>query len=170
VEAPPPPPPSQPIEPKREPAPAPPAPPKVAAPAEQPHDDRGEIWSLLDRGQVDEAGARIKQLVFKDPEAAWPRLAFGAYYARKRWRGDAIKHWQLALAKDPELVHDPQLGAYLCFMLDDAWKAAGMTALLAQLGPKAVPLLERCVESAKSPRLRAQASRMLDELRQPAPR
>jgi serine/threonine-protein kinase len=161
-----------PVEPKPAPPPAPIPPPVPAAPPakakpREPSPDEREIWSLLDKGRTDEAGARIKSLVFRDPEAAWPRLAFGAFYYRKLWRGDAVKQWRLALERDPEIHRNPELGAYLCFMLDDSWKAAGMTELLAQLGPKAVPLLERCVESAKTPRLRAHASRALDALRRP---
>jgi hypothetical protein len=181
---PPPPPPSSPkpvvvAPPPVEPKPAPPVPAPAPAsavtakPKEQAPDERSEIWSLLDSGRTDEAGRRIKSLVFRNPEAAWPRLALGAFYYRKQWRGDAIKNWKLALAADPEIHLDPQFGAYLCFMLDDAWKAAGMTELLAQLGPKAVPLLDRCVASAKTARLRAQASRAIEGLRQagqPAPR
>jgi hypothetical protein len=50
-------------------------------------------------------------------------------------------------------------------MLDDTWKAAGMTELLDQLGAKAVPLLDHCVASAKTPHLRALASAALDRLR-----
>ena len=46
----------------------------------------------------------------------------------------SVREWRLALAQNPEIRHDPQFGAYLCFMLDDAWKAAGVTELLGQLG------------------------------------
>jgi hypothetical protein len=126
------------------------------------HGERSEIWSLLDSGRLDESEARIKALVSKDPDAAWPHLALGALYYRRYWRRDAVKQWQRALAQDPEVRNDPQFGAYLCFMLDDDWRAAGVTELLHQLGAEAVPLLDRCVASAKSPRLRSLASRALD--------
>jgi hypothetical protein len=165
----------------------PPAPPRVAmaAPPVEPHraaapvavparvaqtvaassgGERGEIWALLDSGRLDEAAARIKTLLAQAPDAAWPRFALGALYYQRYWRPAAVKQWRLALAQDPELRHDPQFGAYLCFMLDDAWKAAGATELLTQLGAQAVPLLEQCVASAKTPRLRSLASRALDGL------
>jgi hypothetical protein len=132
--------------------------------------ERAAIWSLLDSGRLDEGAARIKPLVSKDPEAAWPRLALGVLYYRKYWRHDAVKEWQLALAHDPEVQHDPQFGAYLCFMLDDTWKAAGATELLDQLGPQAAPLLDRCVASARTPRLRGLAARARDSLGHGAPR
>jgi hypothetical protein len=131
------------------------------------HDERGEIWSLLDSGRLNESATRIKALVAADPEAAWPQFALGVLYYRRYWRSDSVKQWRLALAKDPEIRHDPQFAAYLCFMLDDAWKAAGMTDLLNQLGPKAVPFLDQCVASAKTPRLRSLASRALDGLPRP---
>jgi hypothetical protein len=152
-----------PAEPKRETAPvvvpARAAPIVASSSTETSHDERSEIWSLLDSGRLDEGASRIKPLVAKDPEAAWPRFALGILYYRRQWRRDAIKQWQLALAQDPEIRNDPQFGAYLCFMLDDAWKAAGVTDLLHQLGAKAAPLLDGCVASAKSPRLRSLASR-----------
>jgi hypothetical protein len=157
--------------------PAPEAAPRVVAPHPAPisaktsgapsHDERSEIWSLLDSGRVDESAARIKALLARDPEAAWPRFALGVLYYQKRWRPDAVRQWRLALAQDPELRRDPQLGAYLCFMLDDAWQAAGMSELLAQLGADTVPLLERCAASAKTGRLRAVALRTLERLRRP---
>ncbi len=157
-----------PVEPKQETAPA-----AVPARAAQipptssggpSHGERSEIWSLLDSGRLDEGATRIKLLLAKDPDAAWPRFALGVLYYRKYWRPAAVKQWRLALAQDPEIRHDPQFGAYLCFMLDDAWKAAGVEDLLNQLGAGAVPLLERCVTSAKTPRLRSWASRALDSL------
>jgi serine/threonine-protein kinase len=126
------------------------------------HGERGEIWSLLDSGRLEEGEARIKPLVAKDPDAAWPHLALGVLYYRKYWRRDSVKQWQRALAQDPKIRRDPQFGAYLCFMLDDTWKAAGVTDLLGQLGSDAAPLLDRCVASAKNARLRALASRALD--------
>jgi hypothetical protein len=129
-----------------------------------PQGERAEIWALLDSGRLDEGAARIKALLSKDPDAAWPRFALGALYYRRYWRPAAVKQWQLALAQDPELRQDPQFGAYLCFMLDDAWKAAGVEALLDQLGAEAAPLLERCVASAKTPRLRSLASRALERI------
>jgi Protein tyrosine and serine/threonine kinase len=131
------------------------------------HDERGEIWALLDSGRLNESATRIKSLVAADSEAAWPQFALGVLYYRKYWRSDSVKQWRLALAQDPEIRHDPQFGAYLCFMLDDAWKAAGATDLLNQLGAKAVPLLDQCVASAKTPRLRSLASRALADLRRP---
>jgi hypothetical protein len=134
------------------------------------HDERGEIWSLLDSGRLNESATRIKSLVAADSEAAWPRFALGVLYYRKYWRSDSVKQWRLALAQDPEIRHDPQFGAYLCFMLDDAWKAAGVADLLDQLGAKAVPLLDHCVASAKTPRLRSLASRALDGFRRPGQR
>ena len=155
-----------PVEPKQEPA-------AEAVPARaaqrpptsgQSQGERGEIWSLLDSGRLDEGATRIKQLLSKDPDAAWPRFALGVLYYRRYWRPAAVKQWRLALAQDPEIRHDPQFGAYLCFMLDDAWQAAGVADLLNQLGAEAVPLLERCVASAKTPRLRSLASRALDGL------
>ena len=87
--------------------------------------------------------------------------ALGVLYNRRYWRHDSVKQWRLALANDPNIRLDPQFGAYLCFMLDEEWKAAGMTAVLEQLGADAPPLLDRCVASAKNPRLRSQASRAL---------
>ena len=121
--------------------------------------ERSAIWSLLDSGRLDEGATRIKALVASNPDAAWPRLALGVLDYRKYWRRDSVRQWQLALAQDSEIRHDPQFGAYLCFMLDDAWKAAGATELLDQLGARAVPLLDQCVTSAKNPRVRALASR-----------
>jgi hypothetical protein len=121
---------------------------------------------LLDGGRLDVGAARIKPLLSDDPEAAWPRLALGVLYYRKYWRHDAVKEWQLALAQDRDIRRDPQFEAYFCFMLDETWKAAGVTDLLTQLGAEAVPLLDHCVASAKTPRLRALASRTLDHLRQ----
>ncbi|MES1207290.1 MAG: serine/threonine-protein kinase [Pseudomonadota bacterium] len=130
-----------------------------AAPADD--GDRRDIWSLLDTGRLDEGATRIKALVAKDPEAAWPRLALGVLYYRRYWRRDSIRQWQLAVTSDPEIRHDPQFSAYLCFMLDDTWTAAGVTDLLEQLGTAAVPLLDHCVQSAKTPRLRSSAARAL---------
>jgi serine/threonine-protein kinase len=130
-----------------------------------PRGERDEIWSLLDSGRLDEGASRIKALVAKDEDAAWPRFALGVLYYRKYWRHDAVRQWQLALAQDPEIRRDPQFGAYLCFMLDDTWKAAGATELLNQLGAKAVPLIDHCVASAKNRRLRFLASRALERLR-----
>jgi hypothetical protein len=145
------------IEPKPE--TAPPSPPRSPG-------EHSDIWSLLDSGRLNEGATRIKALVARDPDAAWPEFALGVLYYRKYWRRDSINHWKLALARDPEIRLDPQFGAYLCYMLDDTWKAAGTTELLNQLGAGAVPLLEQCVASAKSPQLRALASRKLDRLRQ----
>ncbi|HXU65232.1 MAG TPA: serine/threonine-protein kinase [Polyangia bacterium] len=179
VKAPPPPPapaaPPPPAPPKQAPAPvvavAPRAPdpavPRAPAPA---HGAHAEIWALLDSGRLDEGATRIKALVAQEPDAAWPRLALGVLFYRKYWRRDAVRQWQEALQEDPEIRHDPQFGAYLCFMLDDSWKAAGMTELLDHLGAKAVPLLESCAASAKTPQLRAIASRTLDQLRRPGRR
>jgi hypothetical protein len=132
--------------------------------------ERSEIWTLLDSGRLDEGETRIKPLIYKDPGAAWPHLALGVVYSRRYWRRDAVKQWQLAVARDPEIGRDPQFGAYLCFMLDDAWKGAGMTELLDQLGAEAVPLLDGCVASAKSPRLRSLATRALDRWANPRSR
>jgi hypothetical protein len=153
-----------PVEPKQEAAPARAA--QIAAPssAAASHGERSEIWSLLDSGRLDEGATLIKPLLAKDPEAAWPRFALGVLYYRRQWRRDSVKQWQLALAQDPEIRHDPQFGAYLCFMLDDTWKAAGVTDLLNQLGAGVVPLLDDCVASAKTPRLRVWASRALNRL------
>jgi hypothetical protein len=120
---------------------------------------------LLDSGRLDESEARIKPLVSKDPDAAWPHLALGVLYYRRYWRRDAVKQWQRAVAEDPGIRHDPQFGAYLCFMLDDGWQAAGVADLLHQLGVGAGPLLERCVASARTPRLRSFASRALGRVR-----
>jgi hypothetical protein len=155
--------------------PAPEAAPPAVAPRPAPisakasgapaHDERSEIWTLLESGRVDESAARIKSLLAGDPEAAWPRFALGVLYYQKRWRPDSVRQWRLALSQDPELRRDPQFGAYLCFMLDDAWQAAGMSELLTQLGAEAVPLLERCAASAKTARLRSFASRALGRLR-----
>jgi serine/threonine protein kinase len=128
-------------------------------------DERSEIWSLLEGGRLNESAARIKSLLAADPEAAWPRFALGVLYYHKYWRSDSVRQWRLALAEDPEIQHDPQFGAYLCFMLDGSWKAAGATDLLNQLGAEAVPLLDHCVASAETPRLRSLASRALDGLR-----
>ena len=130
-----------------------------------PHGERSEIWSLLDSGRLDEGATRIKPLVADNPESAWPRFALGILYYQRHWRRDSVKQWQLALEHDPEIRNEPQFGLYLCFMLDDAWKAAGMADLLDQLGGAAVPLLEHCSESAKTPRLRSLASRALARLR-----
>ncbi len=154
-----------PIEPKPETAAAPP--PATAAPASEAHpqDERSAIWSLLDSGRLDEGAARIKPLVARDPDAAWPRFALGVLYYRKYYRRDAVRQWQLALAEDRGIRNDPQFGEYLCFMLDDTWKTAGVTDLLNQLGAGAVPLLERCAASAKTPRLRSLAARTLEGLR-----
>jgi serine/threonine protein kinase len=158
-----------PVDPHRETAATPvpaPAAPAVAASSRAPLDgERGEIWSLLDSGRLDEGAARIKRLVYREPDAAWPRFALGVLYYRRYWRRAAVKEWGLAVAHDRAIQHDPQFGAYLCFMLDDDWKAAGMTELLAQLGAEAAPLLDHCVASAKSPRLRSQASGALEDLR-----
>ncbi len=158
-----------PVEPNQEAAPG--AVPTRAAPivatiSRAPHGERSEIWSLLDSGRLDEGATRIKPLVADNPEAAWPRFALGVLYYQRYWRRDAVKEWQLALAHDPEIRLDPQFGAYFCFMLDGAWRAAGMTDLLNQLGGEAVPLLHDCVASAKNPRLRSLASRALDRLSQ----
>jgi hypothetical protein len=182
--APPPPPPSVPVKvavvepPAVPPAPIaappvapPPAPvelPRKAAAAAAPPampDDHSQIWSLLDSGRLDEGGTRIKALVARDPDAAWPRFALGVLYYRRYWRRDSVRQWQQALEQDRQIRHDPQFGAYLCFMLDDTWQAAGVKDLLDQLGTEAVPLLENCVASAKSAQLRSSASRALDRLR-----
>jgi hypothetical protein len=148
-------------------APAPvPAPQVVAAPPPAPPSgEHGEIWALLDSGRLNEGAARIKTLAARDPDSAWPEFALGVLYYRKYWRGDSVTHWKEALARDPDIRLDPQFGAYLCFMLDDAWQAAGMADLLTRLGPRAVPLLDSCAASAKTPRLRALASRALDRVR-----
>ncbi len=137
----------------------------TTASGEPSRDERSEIWSLLESGRLDEGATRLKPLVARAPDAAWPRFALGVLYYRKYWRGDSVRQWKLALAQDPELRLDPQFGAYLCFMLDDAWQEAGMAELLDRLGAGAEPLLDRCVESAKSPRMRASASRALARLR-----
>jgi hypothetical protein len=157
---------ARPVEPPPEIAP-PAAAPTVAPAAEAPApDEQSEIWSLLDSGRLDEGATRIKPLVARDPDAAWPRFALGVLYYRKYWRRDAITQWKLALGQDAEIRHDPQFGEYLCFVLDDTWQAAGVSDLLDQLGAEAIPLLERCAASAKTPRLRALAARTLDSLRQ----
>jgi hypothetical protein len=135
-----------------------------------PQSERSEIWALLDGGRLDEGAARIKRLVYREPEAAWPRLALGVLYYRRYWRHAAVKEWQRAVGQDRQIQHDPQFGAYLCFMLDDDWKLAGVTDFLDQLGADAVPLLDHCVASAKSPRLRSLASGALDRLRHADPR
>jgi hypothetical protein len=140
------------------------APAAPASPAAPPPDQRRQVWALLDSGRLDEGAARIKALEAKDPDGAWPQFALGVLYYRKYWRRDAVRHWQLALEQDPEIRHDPQFGAYFCFMLDDTWKAAGMTELLDELGAEAAPLLEQCVASAKTPRLRELASATLAHL------
>jgi hypothetical protein len=141
---------------------APPAAASAGAPSQREHD---EIWSLLDSGRLKEGAARIGALAARDPDGAWPLLARGVLYYRKYWRRDAVRQWQLALERDPEVRHDPQFGAYLCFMLDRAWQEAGVTDLLDRLGANAVPLLDQCVASAKSAELRALASRALAHLR-----
>ena len=143
-------------------APAAPAPP--ARSDGPPSSEHNEIWSLLESNRLDEGAKRLKALVARDPDAAWPRFALGVLYYRKYWRQDALRQWQLAVAQDPEIQRDPQFGAYLCFMLDDAWSAAGMTDLLDRLGAKALPLLGRCVASAKNPRLRSLAVRASNRL------
>ncbi|HXJ19222.1 MAG TPA: serine/threonine-protein kinase [Polyangia bacterium] len=155
---PPAPPPAPALEPKPETAPEPPP-----APPPSPG-EHSDIWSLLDSGRLNEGATRIKALVAADPKAAWPEFALGVLYYRKYWRKDSITHWKLALERDPEIRRDPQFGAYLCFMLDDTWKAAGMTDVLNQLGAEAAPLLEQCAASAKTPQLRALASRTLRRL------
>ena len=127
--------------------------------------ERNEIWSLLDSGRLDEGAIRIRRLIAKDPAAAWPQFALGVLHYRRYWRTESVKQWQLALARDRQIRNDPQFGAYLCFMLDDAWQAAGVDGLLGRLGPEAVPLLDQCVASAKTPRLRASAARALDRVR-----
>ncbi|MES1207339.1 MAG: serine/threonine-protein kinase [Pseudomonadota bacterium] len=143
--------------------PAPAAPVEATAvPSDAAH---SAIWSLLDAGRLDEGATRIKALVGADPDAAWPRFALGVLDYRKYWRRDSVRQWRLAVARDPDIRRDPQFGAYLCFMLDDSWKEAGVTDLLKQLGAHAVPLLDQCVASAKTPRLRAQASRARDRIR-----
>ena len=145
--------------------PAPP-PPRVATTVAPPADgEHGQIWALIDSNRLDEAAARIKPMVASNPDAAWPQFALGVLYFRKYWRPPAVKQWQLALSQDPEIRQDPQFGAYLCFMLDDSWKAAGVTNLLNQLGTRAIPLLEHCAASAKTSRLRAQAAHTLDQVR-----
>jgi hypothetical protein len=141
-------------------APSLPAPPAASSP-----DEHKEIWALLESNRLDEAARRLKPMVVRDPDAAWPRFALGVFYYRKYWRQDAVRQWQQAVAQDPEIRRDPQFGAYLCFMLDDAWAAAGMTELLDRLGTKALPLLSQCAESAKTPRLRALAVRASSRLR-----
>jgi hypothetical protein len=138
------------------------APPRLSAPSDD--GERRAIWSLLDSGRLDEGGARIKALVARDPDAAWPRFALGVFYYRKYWRRDAVRQWQQALEADPEIRNDPQFGAYLCFMLDDEWQAAGMADLLGRMRAKAVPLLKNCAATAKTPRLRALATRTLSNL------
>jgi hypothetical protein len=150
------------------PPPRPPVePPHAAAPVTAPPavpDEHSQIWSLLDGGRLDEGGTRIKALVARDPDAAWPRFALGVLYYRRYWRRDSVRQWQQALEQDRQIRHDPQFGAYLCFMLDDTWQAAGVKDLLDQLGTEAVPLLENCVASAKTAQLRSSASRALDRL------
>ena len=145
--------------------PAPPPPPPPARPVEKPapppaaaSGDRQEIWALLDGGKLDEAGARINALVASEPQAAWPRLLQGALFQRRAWRRDAINQWEWALAREPELADDPQVGAHLCFMLDAKWQAAGVGRILDRLGARAAPLLERCAAGARTPQLRGQAA------------
>ncbi|HVY39949.1 MAG TPA: hypothetical protein VHM31_18550, partial [Polyangia bacterium] len=148
-------------------APEPAAPVEAAEPAVAGRADpeHAAIWSLLDGGRLDEGGARIKALLAQKPDAAWPHFALGVLYQRKYWRRESVKQWRFALAEDPEIRRDPQFGAYLCFMLDDDWMAAGMPDLLSQLGARATPLLEHCVASARNGRLRGQASNALHGLR-----
>ncbi len=162
-------PPLEPI-PQAAPAAVPPRAPQIAATSSgaSPQGERSEIWSLLDSGQLDESATRIRRLRSQDPKAAWPRFALGVLYYRRYWRQDAVKQWRLALAQDSRIKSDPQFAAYLCFMLDDSWKTAGVRDLLDQLGAEAVPLLEQCVASAKDPRLRVSASRTLERVRRTA--
>jgi hypothetical protein len=131
------------------------------APGSPPGDERHEIWSLLDHGQLDRAAARIGELVAQDPKAPWPRFVQGALFFHRYWRPDCVKQWQFALARDPEIAQDPQFGAYLCLMLDPKWQEAGAAELVDGLGVQAVPLLQRCVDGAKSPSLRRLAERAL---------
>jgi hypothetical protein len=126
---------------------------------------RAEIWRLLERRELDAAQARISPLVIEHPEAPWPHLARAELFLQRRWRRDSVREWLLALERDPALVHAAHLRDRLCWMLDEKWEAAGIDQLIARLKREAVPILRRCVATADSPTLRAQASRALARVR-----
>jgi len=119
---------------------------------------------LLDRRRLDAAAVRISRLIAQDPQAAWPHLARGDLYYQRFWRRDTVEEWELAVTRDPQLRHDPRFAGRVCTTLDAKWEAAGIMRLVTALGDDAVPLLRRCLASAKKPRLRAGASRALDRL------
>jgi hypothetical protein len=159
------------------PLPAPPEPPRAAAPPPEPAavpraseglppaGVRAEIWRLLERRELDAAQARIAPLVLEHPQAAWPHLARAELFFQRYWRRDSVREWLLALARDPALVHDAHFGLRICRMLDAPWEAAGAGELIDRLGKHAAPLLHRCVATADTPGLRAQASRALARVR-----
>jgi eukaryotic-like serine/threonine-protein kinase len=130
--------------------------------------ERAEIWQLVGKGQANLAKARIARVLDKEPEAAWPHLALGELYYRRLWRRDCLRHWMVAVDRDPELRRDPHLARRLCSILGPKWVEAGLDGLLDRLGEEAAPMLNRCLVSAKEPRGLAAASRAVDRVRSKA--
>ena len=119
---------------------------------------------MLQNEELDRAASRIAQLLAREPDAAWPRLALGELYYRRLWRRDCLKQWELALDRDAALSADPTITTNICHMLDAKWQSSGVTRFLTRLGERAAPLLAACVSSAENGQLRAEATRALHRL------
>jgi hypothetical protein len=137
----------------------------VSGPAPTTDDEQKEIWALIDAGRLHKAGNQIAPLVARDPAAAWPRFALAVLYYHRLWRRDALRHWEVAFAADPTLLHDPHFTGVLCSMLDPNWQAVGLTPFLDGLGEAVVPLVSGCVTEATDPQRRSRAAYALQRLR-----
>jgi hypothetical protein len=171
---------ARPLPPAAAPAPAAPTPARAAvAPAVArtgapdptaipPEDERLDLWKLIDDGKIEVARPRITRLLFAHPDAGWPHLAYAELFYRRLWRRDAVKHWQLALEKDPSLRTDERLAWRLCRSLGPEWQKVGVDRVLTQLGDAAEPLLRGCSATVKDAQTLAAANHALDRLRRRA--
>ena len=124
---------------------------------------RARSGSCCGEGELDAAEARVIPLTLEHPRAPWPHTARAEIFFQRAWRRDSVRAWTLALELDRELVHGTHFGGRLCRMLDAKWQEAGAARLLALSGKEATPLLRRCVATADTPALRAQARRALQQ-------